>query len=289
MSSFSKTRIAPTPSGYLHAGNALNFLLTVALAERAGASVLLRIDDMDRDRYRPEYAADIFETLHFLNISWHEGPRDFQDFEQSWSQRHRLPLYHEALKKLRERGHVFACTCSRSESAACVCYQKNLSLDRPGVSWRLRTDKNPIHIKGLDGNVTTASLHGEMKNFIVRRKDGLPAYQLCSVVDDLHFGIDCIVRGEDLWPSTLAQHYLAKALGIESFSAIHFYHHPLLKNEQGEKLSKSAGALSVKHGREQGRTLNDYVAYLGRLLRAPMPVRTAADLLKVAGNKDSPS
>jgi glutamyl-tRNA synthetase len=133
----------------------------------------------------------------------------------------------------------------------------------------------------------TTPLPDEMKNFMVRRKDGVPAYQLASLVDDLHFGIDFIVRGADLWPSTLAQHYLAKQLGEASFSAIRFYHHPLLKNEQGEKLSKSAGAFSVKHGWEQGRTLNDYVAYLGRLLHAPMPVQTAADLLNVVSNRGS--
>lgn len=241
MTRFRKTRIAPTPSGYLHAGNALNFLLTAALAQRTGASVLLRIDDGDRERYRRAYAADIFETLHFLNIQWQEGPHDLQEFEQRWSQRHRLPLYHGVLKKLQERGCVFACTCSRTQIGNCNCEQKTFPMDTPDASWRLRTDETPVAVRTIDGNVITAPLHGEMKNFIVRRRDGLPAYQLCSVVDDLHFGIDLIVRGEDLWPSTLAQHYLAKALGEEEFSAIRFLHHLLLTNERGEKLSKSAG------------------------------------------------
>jgi glutamyl-tRNA synthetase len=284
---FRKTRMAPTPTGYLHAGNALNFLLTAALAEQAGATVLLRIDDGDRYRYRPAYVTDIFETLHFLNIPWQEGPKDSNDFEQQWSQQHRLPLYYEALKKLRAGNHLFACTCSRTQISNCNCHQKALSLDTSGASWRLLTDEMPVQVRDINGNVIATPLPAEMKNFIVRRKDGVPAYQLASLVDDLHFGIEAIVRGADLWPSTLAQQYLAKQLGEERFSAIRFYHHPLLKNEQGEKLSKSAGAFSVKHWREQGRTLNNYVAYLGRLVHAPMPVRTTADLLNVVSNRGS--
>jgi glutamyl/glutaminyl-tRNA synthetase len=279
MTPFRKTRIAPTPSGYLHAGNALNFLLTAALAERVGASVLLRIDDGDRERYRPAYVADIFETLHFLGIRWQGGPQNIQEFEQRWSQQHRLPLYHGVLKKLREQNSVFACTCSRTQINYCNCQQRKLPWDTPGASWRLRTDESPIQVKGLDGRIVTAPLHGEMKNFVVRRKDGVPAYQLASLVDDLHFGIDFIVRGQDLWPSTLTQQYLANVLGEERFSAIYFYHHPLLTNGQGEKLSKSAGAFSVKHWREQGCSFGDYLMHLGDLLHAPAPVRTAADLL----------
>lgn len=279
MTPFRKTRIAPTPSGYLHAGNALNFLVTAALAERAGATLLLRIDDLDRERYRPAYVADIFETLHFLKIKWQEGPKNIADFEERWSQQHRMDLYNGGLKKLRESGRVFACTCSRTQISSCNCGQKKLPLDTPGASWRLITDETPITVKELDGNITTAPLPAEIKNFVVRRKDGVPAYQLASVVDDLHFGIDFIVRGDDLWPSTLAQHYLAKMLGEEKFAEISFLHHPLLTSATGEKLSKSAGALSVKHWREQGYSFEDYLTYLGMLLHAPAPVHTATDLL----------
>src|SRR5689334_17446803 len=109
--SFSKTRIAPTPSGYLHAGNALNFLLTSALANRYGANLLLRIDDIDYERYRKAYAEDVFDTLHFLNIQCTEGPRDLADFEEHWSQEYRMNYYESALTKLRESKLVFACTC----------------------------------------------------------------------------------------------------------------------------------------------------------------------------------
>lgn len=266
---FFKTRIAPTPSGYLHAGNALNFLLTAALAKKHGAKLLLRIDDLDRERYRQAYATDVFETLRFLNIHWEEGPQSVEEFEREWSQRYRLNLYAAALEKLKEVNAVFACTCSRTQSDACTCSQKNLSLNEKGASWRLRTNENPVLVRTIDGNETIAQLPAQMKNFIVRRKDGLPAYQLASVVDDLHFGIDFIVRGHDLWPSTLAQVFLARQLGEEGFAAIRFYHHPLLMNESGEKLSKSAGDTSVKHWREERRTLREFLAWVGNRIQAP--------------------
>lgn len=280
---FRKTRIAPTPSGFLHAGNAVNFLLTAALAKQCGADILLRIDDLDRNRYRSAYVDDIFETLHFLNIPWQQGPRNISEFEQQWSQQHRLPMYYEVLKKLRDRGCVFACLCSRTEVAACTCDQKNLSLDLQGASWRMLTDERLLTVLTTDGHIIKASLPAEMKNFIVRKKDGFPSYQLTSVVDDLHFGIDLIVRGDDLWHSTLAQQFLAMQLVEERFSEIRFYHHPLLKNSQGEKLSKSAGAASVKYWREQERSATAFMNYLGNLLCTSSPVQQANDLPAIFG------
>ena len=279
--SFSKTRIAPTPTGFLHAGNALNFLLTAALATHYHATLLLRIDDLDRSRYRMAYAEDIFETLAFLNIKWHEGPQRVADVEQTWSQQHRALLYDEVLKKLRDSNKLFACVCSRTQ--CCNCQNKDFSLDAPNTSWRLVTDDAPVSVRTLDGNSITAPLPAEMKDFIVRKKDGMPSYQLSSVADDLHFGVDLIVRGDDLWPSTLAQHYLAKQLDEDLFSAICFYHHPLLKNDRSEKLSKSAGAASLKHWRESGKSLAGFLAYLGTLLHLPQPLKSATELIPALG------
>src|SRR5688500_4640510 len=111
---FVKTRIAPTPSGYLHAGNALSFILTKALAERTGAKILLRIDDLDQERVRKEYVQDIFDTLDFLGIEWHEGPRNYEDYKNHYSQQHRMDHYTSALQQLLEKNAVFSCTCSRS-------------------------------------------------------------------------------------------------------------------------------------------------------------------------------
>lgn len=243
--SFRRTRIAPTPSGYLHLGNVLSFALTAGLARRSGASILLRIDDLDRERISGEFVEDIFETLNFLGIPWDEGPRDAGEYERVWSQVHRLGMYREALERLRERGKVFACDCSRSkilrESPEGVypgtCREKGMSLDREGCSWRVRTD---------------AGLPAEMTDFVVRKKDGYPAYQLTSVIDDLYFGVDLVVRGDDLLASTAAQRWLAGELGFDEFRRIRFYHHLLLMESGGEKMSKSAGATSVRYLRRQG-------------------------------------
>jgi glutamyl/glutaminyl-tRNA synthetase len=261
MEQFNRTRIAPTPSGYLHLGNVLSFALTAGLARQSGASILLRIDDLDRERVSGEYVEDIFETLNFLGIPWDEGPRNAGEFEQVWSQVHRLGMYREALERLRERGRVFACDCSRSkilrESPEGVypgtCREKGMSLDMEGCSWRVRTEGVGPGGAGLeDEGSGDAGLPAEMADFVVRKKDGYPAYQLTSVIDDLHFGVDLVVRGDDLLASTAAQRWLAGELGFEEFRRIRFYHHLLLMESGDEKLSKSAGAASVRYLRRQG-------------------------------------
>src|SRR5580700_2367777 len=158
MERFNRTRIAPTPSGYLHLGNVLSFALTAGLARRSGASILLRIDDLDRDRLNREYVEDIFETLNFLGIPWDEGPRDVGEFERAWSQVHRLGMYGEALERLRMSGKVFACDCSRSkilrESPEGVylgiCREKGMSLDTEGCSWRVKTGGAGLPVEMTD-------------------------------------------------------------------------------------------------------------------------------------------
>lgn len=283
MSSFRHTRIAPTPSGYLHVGNALNFILTDALAQQTGASVLLRIDDIDRERLRPEYVADVFETLRWLGIAWHGGPADAREFEDRWSQRHRMALYRDALQTLRDNGALFACDCSRTQAAegkVCRCRERGLPLDAPNVSWRVATDDGiALDAKTVNAKTVRATLPPEVKEFAVRRKDGLPAYQLTSVVDDVHFGIDLVVRGKDLWPSTLAQLYLSRLLNFNVFQNVAFVHHPLLSDSGGAKLSKSAGASSLKHWRERGRTKEELFAFIGEALQTPKGIQTGNDLL----------
>ena len=108
---YNRTRIAPTPSGFLHLGNVLSFAITAALAERAGAKILLRIDDIDQARADKQYVQDIFDTLNFLEIPWHEGPRNVKQFEDQYSQLHRMGLYNEALTQLQGSKLVYACNC----------------------------------------------------------------------------------------------------------------------------------------------------------------------------------
>lgn len=270
MSAFSKTRIAPTPSGFLHPGNAFSFITTASLAKQSGARLLLRIDDLDRERMEKEYVEDIFETLDFLEIAYHEGPKNYDEFENAWSQMHRLNLYNAALDTLRNEGHLFACTCSRTQilkdnphgSYPGTCRGKNLPLDTPNASWRVRTHANAKLIVKSIGKTIEATLPHTMHDFIVRKKDGFPAYQLSSVVDDLHFGIDLIIRGQDLWDSTLAQLYLASLLKEPAFANSTFYHHPLLEMAPGQKLSKSAGDTSIQHLRKQGMSRKEIYALI---------------------------
>jgi glutamyl-tRNA synthetase len=258
----SRTRIAPTPSGYLHLGNAASFIITAGLAKQFGADILLRIDDLDQDRLRAEYVQDIFDTLRFLGIPWDRGPADPDRFTAEWSQMHRVSLGREALDALVASGDVFACTCSRSELAEAAtgagypgtCLSRQIPLDTPGVSWRLKTDPDAMVrcIDLLDG-VQHFPLPATMQHFIVRRKNGLPSYQLASVVDDMHFEVDLVVRGADLFDSTLAQLYLCEKLPSSRFGQTVFFHHPLISDISGRKLSKSAGDTSVRFFREQGK------------------------------------
>ncbi|RFM27357.1 glutamate--tRNA ligase family protein [Deminuibacter soli] len=281
-SHFHKTRIAPTPSGYLHVGNVLSFALTAALARTTGATVLLRIDDLDRDRIQPAYVQDIFNTLQLMEIPWDEGAKDYGNYLHRYSQVHRLPLYQQALQQLRDGGHVFACDCSRAQILRerpdgvypGTCIHKNIPLDTPGVSWRLHTSETaPIRVNTFNKGIVTATLPALMQSFVVRKKDGYPAYQLASVADDDHFGVDLVVRGEDLWSSTLAQHYLATLLPGSNFGNTVSYHHPLLLETADRKLSKSAGATSVQHLHKSGKTAADIYTMIAQALGYDRVVR----------------
>ena len=192
---------------------------------------------------RPEYLDDIFESLEWLRIDWDEGPRSAHDFLQNWSQHRRMAHYEQALQALREAGVLFPCKRSRQQLAAWHGeYPPERrgdftdSWDEPDTAWRMNTPPGFL-----------------LPAFVVKRRDGLPAYQLASLTDDRLFGITHVVRGEDLAPSTEAQRLLARALGWSFFEKIRVYHHPLITDEAGQKLSKSAGAYSLRQMRLEGR------------------------------------
>jgi glutamyl-tRNA synthetase len=256
---FRKTRFAPTPSGFLHLGNLYCFVITHLLAKKSGAKIFLRIDDLDRGRMEKEYLQDIFDTLHFTGLDWNEGPRNIGEFEHSYSQMKRMHLYENALRALKEKELIYACCCSRSrileENADGIyngkCRNKNIPLDAKDVCWRLKTNGNrKISMKTLSGETIKTDLPAEMHDFIVRKKDGFPSYQLASVIDDEHLGIDLIIRGEDLHNSSIAQLYLATELDLSNFPEASFYHHPLILDANGKKLSKSAGDTSIQYLRK---------------------------------------
>lgn len=271
---FNLTRIAPTPSGFLHLGNAYSFLKTKALAEKHGAKILLRIDDLDRERYRSEYVQDIFDTLDFLEIKIDQGPKNLQEFENEWSQIHRLKSYEEAMEELRSNPRVFACDCSRKKIqqldpsgyylGQCLDRRIPLPLDKSEVAWRMDTSELDF-IKYLEypDQKKSSLIPQDSMFYMLRKKDGMPAYQLTSLLDDLHFGVDLIVRGTDLLPSTLAQLDLTRNLELEKFSQITFHHHSLIRGPKQEKLSKSDGATSIQYLRKEGKKLQDIKAMIG--------------------------
>lgn len=282
-SHFKKTRIAPTPSGFLHLGNAYSFALTAALAQKAGAKILLRIDDLDRDRIQKEYVQDIFDTLNFLEIPWHEGPRNMTEYEKEYSQVHRMGLYDQALDHLREQDAVFACACSRAQirlqnpddTYPGTCRDKGIPLDTTEINWRLRTDESvELNMNTLFDGTIDATLPPAMKDFVVRKKDGFPAYQLASVIDDIHFGVDLVIRGEDLWDSTFAQLYFADKIGASAFKNSTFHHHTLVNASAGTKLSKSAGDTSICYLRTHGAKPADIYNEIGRMLGLQEPIST---------------
>jgi glutamyl-tRNA synthetase len=272
---FAQTRIAPTPSGYLHLGNAYSFLLTKALAEQHEAKILLRIDDLDRERYRQEYVQDILDTIDFLEIQIHQGPSSVTEFESQWTQQKRLPLYQEALEQLQQSRLLFSCTCTRSQILQIdprgiylgQCLDRRMPLDKNEAAWRINTlDADFLDYIAYPATKKSALIPEEASCYVVRKKDKFPAYQLSSLVDDLHFGVDLIVRGQDLFPSTLAQLDLTRILGKQAFANTTFYHHPLLKGPDQSKLSKSAGSFSIRQLRQEGKTLADLFLMLGKSL-----------------------
>ncbi|MBN7810718.1 tRNA glutamyl-Q synthetase [Algoriphagus sp. H41] len=274
---FSLTRIAPTPSGFLHLGNAYSFLITKALAERHGAKILLRIDDLDRERYRAEYVEDIFETLDFLEIQIDQGPKDLRDFETDWSQIHRMGIYESALEKLKASGKVFACDCSRKKILQLdpsgyylgQCIDRKYPLDKPESAWRVDTQESDfVKFTEYPDQKKSELIPQDTAFYVVRKKDRLPAYHLTSVVDDELFGVDLIVRGSDLHSSTLAQLDLARIIGAEGFGQATFHHHALIKGLNKEKLSKSEGATSIQFLRKEGKKLPEFFTLLGQLMGA---------------------
>lgn len=222
-----RTRYAPTPSGFLHIGNAANFVATNLLAQQHGADILLRIDDVDTDRVRQEYVEDIFDLLGWLDLPWDLGPKSTADAD-SWSQATRVERYREALMDLVDAGHAYLCSCSRSQ------WVSHTDRGCPGDCRR--------RVKRFEFGRTAWRLHYSAgADPVLWRRDDVPAYHLTSVVDDDLWHVDLIVRGADLVDATCLQRHLSSLLPGSGFHEARVVHHPLVTNEGGQKLSKSAG------------------------------------------------
>ena len=262
-------RLAPTPSGYLHLGNAVNFVLTWLLVRRAGGTLHLRIDDLDRLRLRRAYLDNIFRTIDWLGLDYDHGPSGPEDFLRHYSQLLHLPAYNRLLRRLSQQpGLVYGSQRTRTggEPAA-------VSLATPGAAWRVRV---PAHAlvplaDNWQGRLAVP-LAQEMPDFMVRKKDGLPTYQLASVADDLRLGTTLLVRGLDLLPSTAAQLWLAAQLSeTSSFAAprVQVFHHALLPGPDGQKLSKSTQATGDEGIMGVAAGPGVVYATVARLLRLP--------------------
>jgi glutamyl-tRNA synthetase len=253
-------RIAPSPTGLLHLGHARTFLIA---AERAARGTLwLRDDDLDTQRVRAEFATAMRDDLQWLGITW----------QQEAKQSERLPLYRAAMERLLATGAVYACTCSRRDLAAAIAAPHEDADDEPVYSGRCRAHVSDELMEGtnyrfrvpdgetisfVDGNAGPQSFragrdaHADFGDFVVWRKDGLPSYQLASVVDDEAMRITEVVRGRDLLKSTARQILLQRALGYRTPA---FFHADLMRDTAGVRLAKRHDALSLRTLREQGMT-----------------------------------
>lgn len=278
-----RSRLAPTPSGHLHLGNAVNFLHTWLRVRKAGGVLKLRIDDLDSNRCRPEYIEDIFRQLDWLGLDWDEGPSGPEDFHRHHSQRLRRERYREMVDSLRESDSLFACTCSRKE-----IQQRSPSGLYPGTCRHLGHRPTAAHAlrllvesgAGFSTGGQPLDLSRALGDFVIWRRDDQPAYQLASLVDDLDDRINLLVRGEDLQISSAAQLYLAAKLGRDEFARATFIHHPLLLGGDGRKLSKSDNALSLAILQARGETpFLAYRAVASQLGVDPAEINTLSDLL----------
>lgn len=265
------TRIAPTPSGYLHEGTAFNFVLTWVRARRWGGTVRLRIDDADQHMVRPEFVDDIFRTLEWLGLDWDRGPTSADSLLREYSQQLRYDRYNAILQQLINRNQVFACSCTRRDVQLAggqypgTCRSRNLD---PSAS----------------ANALRAIIHdGPIPFPVVRSKHRVPAYMLVSVVDDVDHDITHIVRGEDLLPVSATQGLLSQLVPeLHGFGRVEVEHHPLILDATGAKLSKSQGSSDVRGWRQSGRGPEAILQRVATYLALPEAnaIRTVSELLE---------
>lgn len=291
-----RTRIAPTPSGFLHEGNGCNFIYAAVLAKAYNIPLFLRIDDLDELRFRDVYLEDIFETLQWLGIRWDEGPKDKSDFYSNWKQRMRIQAYKSIFERLIETADVYTCICSRSQfqnyQAAqidCPCFRRRDRYDLPGSVVRMRIPEDFAIIYSEKGNRQSIKPADYINDVIIWQRNGMPSYQITSLADDIAYQVDCIVRGNDLLPSTAVQLYLAAILNEQKFLHSTFHHHPIVMDRFGQKMSKSKGADSLKSRRTDGdqptdlyRTVAQWLNLSVKELNNSGPLNSADIISKLA-------
>jgi glutamyl-tRNA synthetase len=247
-------RLAPTPSGFLHAGHAATFRLAWQRARAAGGKLVYRCEDIDPDRCRPEFATAAMDDLRWFGLDWDEGP-DCGGPYQPYVQSERMVWYRAVWRQLLVRGHLYPSCESRATIAAATTRRSpvsgeplfppalrpagppsSLPSDPGGIAWRFRVADN-TELAFVDGACGPCSFVAgrDFGDFLVWRRDGMPSYELAVVADDYAMAITEVVRGADLLLSTARQLLLYRALGWHPPA---WYHAPLVCDAAGHKLSK---------------------------------------------------
>lgn len=261
-------RLAPTPTGHLHLGHAQTFWTAQQRAIAAGGTLVLRIEDLDRDRCKPQYCLDLMEDLAWFGFCWQEGPDVGGDYGP-YAQAERLPLYQRVWQQLAQTGAIYPSPHSRKDVAQAlsaphdgdreIIFPPHLRpatwdiVETPGpMNWRFRVpDGDTIAFVDQHQGPQQFTAGQDFGDFILWRRDGFPSYELAVVADDHAMGITEVVRGEDLLLSTAKQLLIYRALG---WTAPSFYHGPLVRDGAGRRLAKRDRALSLRTLRQRGIT-----------------------------------
>jgi glutamyl-tRNA synthetase len=286
-------RLAPTPTGYLHLGHARTFWTAQDRARAAGGVVILRNDDLDRARVRPEFVRAFIEDLRWFGLDWTEGPDlggPFAPYDQSA----RIEIYRGAFNQLKERGLVYPCTCSRQDVLRAlqaphrgeeepiypgICRNRRIEEIPAGakVSWRFSVPREPILFTDRNLGAHTFTGQHDFGDFVIWRHDDLPSYQLACAVDDAAMQISEVVRGADLLASTARQLLLYRALNLTPPT---FYHCELMTDEHGVRLAKRNDALSLRELRARGKTPSE-VREMAGVLGVSSPLTSRASPSKI--------
>jgi glutamyl-tRNA synthetase len=285
-------RFAPSPTGDLHVGSAATALVAWASARAAGGRFVLRVEDIDRPRVVPGAEARQLEELRWLGLDWDEGP-DVGGPHAPYRQSERSDRYEDALARLAARDLLYYCDCSRAEIAA-VASAPHAGEEGPrypgtcrGFGLRERAWKRPPAIRlavpegriavddALQGRIVQ-DVAAEVGDFVLKRGDGIYAYQLACVVDDVAMGVTEVVRGADLLASAPRQVLLAELLGGVPPA---FAHVPLVVSADGSRLAKRAHFVTLRDRRDAGEAACDVLAVLGRMLGLSTPC-TASDVVR---------
>jgi glutamyl-Q tRNA(Asp) synthetase len=277
------SRFAPAPTGFLHLGHVVNAVYVWGVTRSLGGRVLLRVEDHDRKRSRPEFERAILEDLDWLGFMAEPGWSGPEPVEGQGGEPQRRPfvrqsdrqlIYESALDRLRSNGLVYACECTRSEIAAAeetrgelrypgTCAAKGLA-GRPGRGTRVRLDPSVERFEDRRHGWQEQRPAEQCGDLLVRDRDGNWTYQFAATVDDDEQGVTLVIRGDDLLPSTGRQIQLARLLGRAEPPA--FLHHPLIMKTALQKLSKSDGDTGIRELRARGWTAPRVIGHAAALV-----------------------